>query len=115
MPMKIPGTIALSELDRLRLESSYDESLRKKLRTDPASVLSSRGIQVPSGVTINIVEDSVGVHNLTLPPFVGDDSSRQALKAAAGANMTWECTTCTPTSPICAGSLASLTCITKNC
>lgn len=113
--MNVPGTIALSDLDRLRLESASDEALRKRLVDDPASVLKERGIDVPNGVQVQVVEDSVETHTITLPPFVGSDLSRDSLRAQAGSATTWECTTCTPTSPICAGSLASLICVTQDC
>jgi hypothetical protein len=112
--LNVPGTIAISSLDRLRLESTYDHALRERLLSDPSSVLKERGIDVPDGVNVKVVEDTATLHTFNIPPFVGSDSNRAALKAAAQ-SVTWECTTCTPTSPICAGSLASLVCVTKNC
>jgi len=110
--MEWPATLALSELDKLRLESAVDESLRQRLVQDPASVLRERGIDVPEGVQVKVVEDSLETHTIALPPFVGSNLSNASLQAqSAAANPTWWCTTCTPTSPICAGSLASLTCV----
>lgn len=111
--MNVPGTLALSELDKLRLESAVDESLRSRLKSDPATVLRERGIDV-GNVKVNVVEDTKDSHTITLPPFVGSDLSKESLRGES-ASTTWECTTCTPTSPICAGSLASLTCVTQNC
>lgn len=108
--MQVPGTIALSELDRVRLDTASDEALRKRFVADPTAVLKERGIDIPDGVNVSVVEDSLENHTITLPPFVGSDLSRDSLRAQAGEASTWECTTCTPTSPICAGSLASLTC-----
>ena len=112
--MDWPGTLSISALDKLKVESAYDESLRKRLRDDAASVLSERGIDVPSGVTVSVVEDTMETHTITLPPFVGTDLSASGLEKAATGATTWECTTCTPTSVICIGSLASLICITQN-
>jgi hypothetical protein len=37
--------------------------------------------------------------------------AKGSLQAQAGNNASWYCTTCTATTPICAGSLASLTCL----
>jgi hypothetical protein len=110
-----PGTLPLSALDKLKLESAYDESLRQRLRQDAASVLNERGIDVPQGVSVNVVEDTMESHTIALPPFVGSDLSPEALERANATSVTWECTTCTLTTPICAGSLASLICVTKNC
>ena len=111
--MDWPGTVPLSALDKLKVESAYDESLRQRLREDAASVLNEHGIDVPQGVSVSVVEDTMDKHTITLPPFVGSDLSPDALEQASAGATTWECTTCTPTSPICIGSLASLTCVTQ--
>lgn len=108
--MEWPKTLALSELDKLRLESAVDESLRNRLKADPVSVLAERGIEVPEGVNINVVEDTDKSHTITLPAFVGSNLAQPLARAASGAT-TFECTTCTPTTPICIGSLASLICL----
>ncbi len=107
--MDWPGTTSLSPLDKLLIECGVDEKLRKQMVADPADVLTKRGVAVPSGVTVAVVEDTMDTHTITLPPYVGADLSVDALQGSAAS--TWECTTCTPTSPICAGSLASLTCV----
>jgi len=109
--MEWSKTIALSELDKLRLESAVDESLRNRLIQNPEAVLAERGIEVPEALSINIVEDTADSYNISLPPFVGTDLSTEAESPMGGSSGTWWCTTCTPTSPIAAGSLASLTCL----
>ncbi|MEW6494089.1 MAG: hypothetical protein AB1589_16480 [Cyanobacteriota bacterium] len=110
--MEWSKTIALSELDKLRLESALDQSLRQRLVENPEAVLAERGIEVPEGVFVNIVEDTENTHTITLPAFVGADLSTENISGPmGGAASTWECTTCTPTSPIAAGSLASLICL----
>jgi hypothetical protein len=111
MALDWPNTLALSGIDKLRLEAAVDQSLRSRLLSDPAAVLQERGIPVSAGVSVNVVEDTAETHTLTLPPFVGSDLSTSSLQATTASASTWECTTCTPTSPICAGSLASLTCL----
>ncbi|MBN9283466.1 MULTISPECIES: hypothetical protein [Flavobacterium] len=107
--MNWPKTIALSELDKLKIESATNGQLRKRLLSEPEVVFKERGIDVPAGVSLNVVEDTDKSHTFALLPFVGSDLSKAPLQKASNAS-TWECTTCTPTSPICAGSLASLTC-----
>ncbi len=111
MSLNWPNTLSLSTLDKLRIESAVDQSLRDRLLKDPAAVLAENGITVPPGVKVNAVADTADTHTLTLPPFVGTDLSNKSLGSATAAASTWECTTCTPTSPICASSLASLTCV----
>jgi hypothetical protein len=110
MALDWPNTLPLSGLDKLRIEAAIDQSLRSRLISDPAGVLQEHGITVPEGVRVNVVEDSRDTHTITLPPFVGSDTSERSLKASASSSQTWECTTCTTTTPICIGSLASLTC-----
>ncbi len=105
-----PKTIALSELDKIRIEAAHDKVLRNKLVADPRAVLEERGIDVPNGLNVKIVEDTADSYTLTVPPFVGTDTTG-SLAAKSSANPTFWCLTCTTTTPICAGSLASLTCI----
>ena len=105
-----PKTLALSELDKIRIEAAHDKALRSRLIANPVAVLEERGIDVPKGLNVKIVEDTTDCYTLTVPPFVGTDTTG-SLAAKSGANPTWWCTTCTTTTPICAGSLASLTCI----
>ncbi|MGH1335362.1 MAG: hypothetical protein ACRBFS_04480 [Aureispira sp.] len=107
--MNFPKTIALSELDKLRIECSVNGPLRQQVLDNPTAVFAERGIEVPSNVSLNVVEDTDSSYTFALLPFVGSDLSKEPLLKASNAS-TWECTTCTPTSPICAGSLASLTC-----
>jgi hypothetical protein len=107
-----PSTMPLSALDRLRIESSCDEALRSRLIKNPASVLAEYDIKVPEGVKIKIVEDNPQTHTIVLPPHVGHEFTLESIGQSQAAS-TWECTTCTPTSPICAGSLASLICVTQ--
>ncbi len=108
--MNWPKTMAISELDKIKIECAHDQAFRQEFIKDPAAVLKARGIDIPEGLKIDVVEDTPDKYTITLPPFVGVDLA-QNLSAKSNANPTWWCTTCTTTSPICAGSLASLTCI----
>jgi hypothetical protein len=109
--------LPLTKLDRLRMESSHNRELRDRFLNDPAGVLREAGVPVVDSATLNIqvIEDDETTHNIVLPPFVGTSPAPQGSSTQLGSASTWECTTCTPTSPICAGSLASLTCVTVRC
>lgn len=106
-----PKTIGLSEYDKLRIEAAHDMALRNRVVADPVSVLKERGIEVPSGLKVEVVQDTPEKYTVTLPPFVGSDVATNSLSAKSANNASWYCTTCTTTTPICIGSLASLTCI----
>lgn len=47
----------VSSYSKVVTQSWADASYRQKLVSDPADVLSSAGLDVPSGVTINVVTD----------------------------------------------------------
>ena len=104
-------TAPMSALDIIRIECGIDEEFRKKFIADPAGVLKAHGIEVPADVKINVVQDTPTTYNITIPAYRGNDLSAASLKSAAAdsSGTTW-CTTCTATSPICIGSVASLTC-----
>ena len=105
-------TVPLSDLDKVRIECGIDADFRNKFMADPAGVLRSHGVDVPDGLNINVVEDTPSTYHVNIPPYRGNDLSSASLKAAAapGKEGTTWCTTCTATTPICLGSLASLTC-----
>lgn len=105
-----PKTIAISDLDKLRIECAHDQALRNRMIADPRSVLAERGIEVPANLKVNVVADTADNYTLTLPPFVGSNLA-EGLASKSASSGTWYCTTCTTTTPICIGSLASLTCI----
>src|SRR4051794_38529364 len=44
-----------------------DPALKKRLMDDPAKVLAERGISVPQGTQVKIVEDSANVTHLVIP------------------------------------------------
>lgn len=105
-------TSPLSDLDKIRIECGIDEDFRNKLIADPVGVLTSYGIDVPPGIKVNVVQDTLDQYNLSIPPYRGNDLSANSLSKAAGTanNTTTACTTCVATSIICSGSIASLTC-----
>lgn len=62
-----------------------DEQLKQRLIDDPVAVLRERGIHIPQGLTIKIVEDTDHVEHLVLPSEpLEDELSYQHLEAVAG-------------------------------
>lgn len=104
-------TSAMSDLDKIRIECGIDEEFRQKFIADPSGVLKQYGVDVPEGLEISVVEDTPSKYHINIPPYRGNDLSSESLARATASNSgtTW-CTTCTATTPICIGSLASLTC-----
>ena len=60
-----------------------DPVFRRRLLADPAGTLSEAGVEVPEGVTIEVVEDSVTRLHLVLPARE-DEMLDAGLDAAVG-------------------------------
>ena len=65
-------------------QAMSDPAFRKQLLADPAETLRRAGVEVPEGVTIEVVEDTATKVHLVLPTHEGEllDSD---LEAALGA------------------------------
>ena len=64
-------------------QAMSDPAFRKRLLADPAGTLRGAGVQVPEGVTIEVVEDTATKVHLVLP--ARDDEALDAdLDAAVG-------------------------------
>ena len=62
-----------------------DEAFKAKLLNDPAAALKEAGIDVPTGVTVTVVENTDTVFHLILPPPPEGELDEEALdKIAAG-------------------------------
>lgn len=63
-----------------------DPALKQRLLNDPASVLNERGIKVPAGIQIKVVENSDSVEHLVLPtkPEEGELSEEELETVAGG-------------------------------
>jgi Nitrile hydratase, alpha chain len=62
-----------------------DEQLKQRLISDPVTVLRERGIRVPQGLQIRVVEDTDAVEHLVLPGEPPEDElSYEHLQAVAG-------------------------------
>lgn len=62
-----------------------DDALRKRLLSDPATVLRERGMEVAPNVQIKVTEDSPKVMNLVIPEKPSEaELSEQELQTVAG-------------------------------
>jgi len=55
--------------DELLLDVYSDMELKQRFLDDPASVLRQRGVEVPDGVELRVLEDSPTVRHIVLPHF----------------------------------------------
>ena len=63
-----------------------DEALKARLMSDPTAVLAERGINVPDGIDVKVVENSDNTVVITMPnqPIEETDLSDDEMAAAAG-------------------------------
>ena len=77
-----------------------DEALKARFMSDPKAVLAEHGIDVPAGMSVNVVENTDNTVHITMPqaPAGAGELSDEELAGAAGGCGTWKCT------PRCQGS-----------
>ena len=63
-----------------------DEALKARFMSDPKAVLAERGIEMPDGIDVNVVENSDNTVHITMPapPSGSIDLSDEELSSAAG-------------------------------
>ena len=63
-----------------------DEQFKQRLLADPAEVLKEKSVTVPAGMTVNVVENTNVVCNLTLPlkPSEAAELTEDELESIAG-------------------------------
>ena len=71
-------------LQRIIAKCWEDEAFKAKLLADPAATLETEGVEVPEGVTVNVVEDTAQVHNLVIPAPPGRLADELLESMAAG-------------------------------
>jgi hypothetical protein len=54
------------EWGRIVSKAWADEQFKQRLLADPVAVLKENGVPVPAGVTVNVIENTATVYNLTL-------------------------------------------------
>ena len=63
-----------------------DDALKARFMADPKAVLAERGIEMPEGIDVNVVENTDNTVHITLPmaPDGGVELSDEELSSAAG-------------------------------
>ncbi|MCL3882222.1 hypothetical protein [Marivita sp. GX14005] len=107
--------ITSTELERVLLDASLLRDFRRKLLTDPVETLRGRGVDIPDGVEIRIVEDDLRSVTIPIPPFVGRNIAANSLNEEFADNDWTACTLCVLTSIICtAGTTTSIIVATQD-
>ncbi len=65
-------------------KASVDQGFKQQLLKNPGQALKLHGVDVPSGVTVKIVEDSPTTLYLVLPHYSKHDLSEEQLREVAG-------------------------------
>ena len=61
-----------------------DAAFKERLLADPAATLKAEGVDVPPGITVNVVEDTAQVLNLVIPAAPGKLRDHGLDSVAAG-------------------------------
>lgn len=61
------GTLLLDSSERVIAKAWADEDFKAALMANPKAALKTQGIDIPEGVTLNVLENSENVINLVLP------------------------------------------------
>lgn len=64
-----------------------DDEFKKKLMSDPEKTLTSEGMDIPEGLTINVVENTASSQTIIIPEKPGEEpvSSSDTLRKQVGA------------------------------
>ena len=85
--------MAISDEQAAAMRASYgkvvakawsDEGFKSKLLTNPGAALAEAGIDVPAGVTVNVVENTSNTMHLVLPQRPEGELSDEVLDKVAG-------------------------------
>jgi hypothetical protein len=68
-------------------QAATDAAFKKRLISDPKAVLKEKGLEVPQGVTVKIVENTDQLLHLTLPPPASSQELSEADIAAIAGGM----------------------------
>ncbi|MBI3862344.1 MAG: NHLP leader peptide family natural product precursor [Planctomycetia bacterium] len=72
------------EWGMLVAEAWSDEKLKARLLEDPANVLRERGVEVPYGVDVRVLEDTAEIRHLVLPASPEGELADEELNCAVG-------------------------------
>ena len=70
-----------------------DEAFKQQLMADPAGTLKQEGMEVPEGMTIQVVENTGHVFHLVIPTQPTDLSDEELARAAGGMDCVFPCHT----------------------
>jgi hypothetical protein len=59
---------------------NHDQQLKRRFVEDPGAVLAERGVRLPEGITLKVLENTSTTLHLVLPPLVTLDESTEAAK-----------------------------------
>ena len=65
-------------------EAWADPAFKRRLLADPAAVLRERGIELPAGMQVRVVEDTDQFTNLVLPAMPGGEAVHRAARPGHG-------------------------------
>ena len=71
-----------------------DEALKARFMADPVAVLAERGIEVPDGIDVNVIENADNTVHITLPMAPGGHeelSMEELSNVAGGGASSWAC------------------------
>jgi len=71
-----------------------DPAFKAELIANPAAALKAEGLDVPDGVTVNVVENTDKLFHLVLPPVPTDELADEQLGSAAGGMCYCKCVMC---------------------
>ena len=83
-PENSGGTGDFGTVSEIFEKTQTDDGLRTRLVADPHNVLSEHGIEIPSGITVNVASNSEDTFHLVLPPDPNSTISDDALQSISG-------------------------------
>jgi hypothetical protein len=78
-------SLLLDHSERVIAKAWADEDFKAALLANPRAALRSQGIEIPEGVTLNVLENSENVINLVLPKLPEMALAGESLDQADGA------------------------------
>jgi hypothetical protein len=78
---EIPVALTLQEIQQ---KSAVDSTFRASLLADPKAALASVGLDVPDGITVDVIEAGYNRLPIVLPPVQSGELSDEALAGMVG-------------------------------
>ena len=84
VPGNSGGTGVFGNVGTILENTQTDEGLRTRLLADARNVLSEHGVEIPSGIAINVASNSDDTFHLVLPPDPNATLSEDSLESISG-------------------------------